>query len=524
MAKRGNTPSILIADDSPGTLDALSMMLEGQGYDVRTAADGRLALESARSNPPDLVLLDIRMPEMDGYEVCRRLKEDENLRDVPVIFLSALDEPEDKLEGFAAGGVDYIPKPFHAQEVLARAQTHLELRQYQKELEQTNRALQQAIEELKTAEVERDRSEHARRENESRTEAIVEAAVEGIIVIDERGIVSLFNPAASRLFGYAPGEIIGRNVSMLMPPEHAEAHDEYLARFLRTGKRRLIGGRREVDGLRKDGSRIPIELSVNEMPLGEGRFFIGAARDIRDRKRAEEALRLDEERLEALLTLSQKDELSEEELADHALEEAVRLTQSKVGYLHFLGPDETTLQLYTWSAGALKMCTAEKTSHYPLEKAGIWADCVRLRKPAMHNDYQSFPDKKGYPEGHFPVLRHLSVPVFDGDRIVAVAGVGNKEEPYDEADIRQLSLFMNGMWTILERKRVEEELRRGTEELEAFNKAMVGRETRIIGMKEEINRLCGELGREPPYPPVWREPEPRDGLGGSPETAEGSQA
>ncbi len=123
-------------------------MLTAQGYKVRTAISGTLALKSARKHPPDLILLDIRMPELDGYQVCEQLKADERTRDVPVIFISALDQVQDKVKAFSLGGVDYITKPFQEQEVLARVETHLALRKAQKNLEETNTQLRRANDEL----------------------------------------------------------------------------------------------------------------------------------------------------------------------------------------------------------------------------------------------------------------------------------------------------------------------------------------------------------------------------------------
>jgi hypothetical protein len=105
----------------------------------------------------------------------------------------------------------------------------------------------------------------------------------------------------------------------------------------------------------------------------------------------------------------------------------------------------------------LKTCSSANDAHYPLDKAGVWADSVRFRKPVIHNDYQNLAEKKGYPEGHFHLVRHLGVPIFNGDRIVGVTGVGNKEEPYNETDAIQINLFMNSMWRILRQKRTEEE-------------------------------------------------------------------
>jgi sigma-B regulation protein RsbU (phosphoserine phosphatase) len=136
--------SILIVDDAPANLRLLSQMLSKRGYGVRAATSGKRALASVRKAPPDLILLDIKMPSMDGYEVCRRLKADPSTRNIPVIFISALDEIQDKVQAFATGGVDYVTKPFQIEEVMARAETHLALRRLQKQLRDANRQLQEA--------------------------------------------------------------------------------------------------------------------------------------------------------------------------------------------------------------------------------------------------------------------------------------------------------------------------------------------------------------------------------------------
>jgi signal transduction histidine kinase len=126
--------NLLIVDDTPANLQLLSDLLLKRGYIVRAAISGKLALEAVRNYPPDLILLDIMMPEMNGYQVCAELKSSEQLRDIPVIFMSALGETADKVQAFEAGGVDYICKPFQCEEVEARVKTHLELRRQKLEL------------------------------------------------------------------------------------------------------------------------------------------------------------------------------------------------------------------------------------------------------------------------------------------------------------------------------------------------------------------------------------------------------
>ncbi len=131
-----NTANILVVDDMPANLHLLARMLSERGYQVRPVASGARALEAVQARLPDLILLDISMPEMDGYTVCERLKADERTRDIPILFLSALSETGDKVKAFAVGGEDYITKPFQVEEVLARVQTHLAMRNLRENLKQ----------------------------------------------------------------------------------------------------------------------------------------------------------------------------------------------------------------------------------------------------------------------------------------------------------------------------------------------------------------------------------------------------
>jgi sigma-B regulation protein RsbU (phosphoserine phosphatase) len=133
---------ILIVDDTPANLRLLSQMLKEQGYQVRPVPDGHLALAAAKAKSPDLILLDIRMPGMSGYQVCERLKAEAPTKDTPIIFISALDAVEEKVKAFTVGGVDYITKPFHFEEVLARVQTHLSIRRLQAQLEDANQKME----------------------------------------------------------------------------------------------------------------------------------------------------------------------------------------------------------------------------------------------------------------------------------------------------------------------------------------------------------------------------------------------
>jgi putative two-component system response regulator len=144
--------SILVVDDTVANLRLLQEMLSESGYDVRPCPNGAMALRAAASDPPDLVLLDINMPEMDGYEVCERLHASDTGATIPVIFISALNETHDKLEAFRRGGVDYITKPFQFEEVRARVETHLTIQRYREQLEAQNTHLEDMVE-MKSREI-----------------------------------------------------------------------------------------------------------------------------------------------------------------------------------------------------------------------------------------------------------------------------------------------------------------------------------------------------------------------------------
>ncbi len=178
-------------------------------------------------------------------------------------------------------------------------------------------------------------------------------------------------------------------------------------------------------------------------------------------RQAEKAAKLNESRLETLLQLYQMtgDHLSE--IAEFVMEQAVRLTNSTIGYIAFLNDDETVLTMHAWSKLARKQCRIQdKPIEYAVAETGLWGEAVRQRRPVITNDYPAeCPFKKGIPEGHVPIQRHMNVPCFDGNRIVVLAGVGNKQSDYNESDVLQLNLLMMGMWRIIQRKRAEEALR-----------------------------------------------------------------
>lgn len=306
--------TILIVDDVPGNIDILGGILADE-YTVKVATNGRKALQLAESVQPALILLDIMMPEMNGYEVCRCLKQNPATRDIPVIFVTALSDSGDEEKGFAVGAVDYLTKPINPPVALARAKIHLALRQAHLELERWNSSLQ--------------------------------------------------------------------------------------------------------------------------------------ARVLQDYKRQKAQLRLYE-----------MDQASCNDLLDAALEEVLPLTNSSIGYIYQYDEGSRLFTLYAWSSSVMPECRImHKQTIYELDKTGLWGEAVRQRKPIITNDYAALnPYKKGCPEGHVPLIRHLNLPIFRHQKIVAVVGVGNKPTEYDDDDVRQLELFLNSTWNSVERRKAQDEL------------------------------------------------------------------
>jgi diguanylate cyclase (GGDEF)-like protein/PAS domain S-box-containing protein len=207
------TAKILVVDDAPDNLRVLSATLGNQGYEVRCAKNGSMALAGALASPPDLILLDINMPDMNGYEVCQQIKADERTREIPVIFLSAFDDALDKVKAFKAGGVDYITKPFQAEEVLARIEIQLNLQLAKTEIQKLNADLEQRVQQrtaqleaanqaLQRENIDRKQAERLLQESEERFASILNSlddVVWSISVNNDR--VLYLNPAAADVYG-----------------------------------------------------------------------------------------------------------------------------------------------------------------------------------------------------------------------------------------------------------------------------------------------------------------------------------
>ena len=189
-------------------------------------------------------------------------------------------------------------------------------------------------------------------------------------------------------------------------------------------------------------------------------FVMGTFQDITDRKRAEARAARDSLRTEFLLELHQRaPQLSDRELFDYVLDRAVRLTDSAIGFFHQVSEDQRTIILTTWNDAAQQSCTVPHETHYPVNEAGNWVDCIREQRPVIYNDYATSPHRHGLPTGHAPVSRFMTIPVVHEGRVRIIFGVGNKPADYDQDDIDQLQVVANELHKIMTQRAAQQQLR-----------------------------------------------------------------
>ncbi|MGJ5634685.1 ATP-binding response regulator [Nostoc sp. CALU 1950] len=261
---------ILVIDDTPENLNLLSAMLTEQGYKVRSVTKGSTGLRGANAVPPDLILLDVNMPEMNGYEVCQHLKANDRTREIPVIFISALGDVLDKVKAFAVGGVDYITKPFQLEEVLARIENHLTIWKLQQQLQAQNERLQQEISDRAKAE------EKFTKVFRSSPNPIAIATISEARFID-------VNPSFLKMSGYLLEEVIGYTVAELNLGKDAVAIAQTIQLLSDTGS--LYN--QEFEFSTKSGEVKTILLSIELIDLGGVQCALLIANDITERKRLE---------------------------------------------------------------------------------------------------------------------------------------------------------------------------------------------------------------------------------------------
>lgn len=521
---------ILIVEDTVIIRLGMRKALEPAGYEIYEAGDGREGLLMAQAHRPDLILLDVDMPHINGIEVCRRIKANPELKHTFIAIVSGSRvDSESQIEGLNSGADAYIARPIPGRELLARVQALLRIKQAEdaarereSELyalirnnidgmllvdeqgcalfanpaacELLNRPLNDLIGqqiglplvtgdfaeieirraggEWRTVELRvapmvwRDTPAHLialrditwRKQMQQELDSlrqfnaeIVQNIGEGIAIDDLSGQFVFVNPAGAAMLGYTPQELIGKHYSDIIPSE-AMPHIAEVDGLRAQG----ISNRYEINLQRKDGSLLSVLVNGSPRYTAEGRFTgtMAVFTDISEIKRSQLLL---EARIRLMAFAP---EHSIEEVLQKTLDEVGNLLNSSIGFFHFLLEDQSTLALQAWSTRTLQeFCSAKgKGLHYPLDWAGVWADCIRERRAVVHNDYANLPNRRGLPEGHAELRREVVVPIFRADKIVAILGVGNKPTDYTPYDVEIATYMADVAWEVIALRQAQQAL------------------------------------------------------------------
>ncbi|SMF03937.1 PAS domain S-box protein [Desulfovibrio gilichinskyi] len=312
-------------------------------------------------------------------------------------------------------------------------------------------------------------SEVALRKSEEKFSNIFEASPDAILLLDKDSRIFDCNKKAIQVFGSSKEELLENtflNFSPQCQPDGQNSRELVLSNIslVLSGTQLYFPWKQQL----KDGTLLDCEVSFRPIKIGNEILVLCIICDYTERFRAQKKIELDEIRFEALYNLSKMRDKTSSEILEFVLEAAVLITESDIGYIYFVNEDETELTLHAWSRNVMPQCAVvEYPVVYKVENTGLWGEAVRLRRPTITNDYANCSEKRGMPEGHVPVIRHMNIPLFDNDRIVILAGVGNKSSDYTQEDVNQLTLLMEGMWQILRRKKADEALLHSYEELES---------------------------------------------------------
>jgi PAS domain S-box-containing protein len=474
---------VLYVDDDPALLEIGKIYLQKyEDFTITTLPSAKQALDSLETETFDAIISDYQMPHMDGIEFLIEVRRSGN--QIPFILFTGRGREEVVIKALNEGADFYLQKGGDPKSQFTELAHKIKQAIKQRNLESNIRNLK-------------------RREAD-----IINFLPDATLAINSEGIIIAWNRAMEELTGLCSSEMIGKGNYEYALPFYHERRPILLDLVIREDPETYA----KYPSIKRDGNFLSAEITIPHFHEGTGASLwftasplydnqgvvIGAIesiREITEIKRAEAELRLDESRLEALLQLNQIIDKPLQDITHFALEQAVLLTESTIGYIAFVNEEESELTMHAWSKVAMEECQIqEKHIQYQVSSTGLWGEPLRQRCPVITNDFAATnPLKKGTPDGHVHLIRHLGIPVFDGDRIVIIAGVGNKSDNYGPSDIRQLELLMGGMWTILQRKHVELTLLKNNEELHAAYEELSATEEELRSNLHEITQYKESL-------------------------------
>lgn len=445
-----NNKTILLVEDEIVIGTSEKKQLEILGYKVVWVTNGHDAFNEVKNyhDRIDLILMDIDLGEgIDGTETAKEILKN---FDIPVLFLSSHTEKEivDKTEKITSYG--YLVKNSGITVLDASIKMAFKLFEANRKEKIKSQALL---------------------ESELKYRRLIDNSPDILYIFSSTRGGIFYSPRVEALLGYKL-DYLYSNPFLWNKSIHPDDIEQVKRSIQQSSKSKSFSVEYRI--LDASGSwRWFHDRSIEQRTIDNEIIIEGIVSDITERKRTEKAIKLNEARLESLLRINQHPAQNVQALLDFVLDEAIKLTESKIGYIYFYSEEKEEFVLNTWSKEVMNQCkTVERQTIYKLEKTGIWGEAVRQRKPIMINDFlKDNPLKKGFPQGHAALNKFLTIPVFSGGQIVAVVGVANKHYDYDESDIRQLTLMMDYVWKIVQRKKIEYELIEAKESAEKANRS-----------------------------------------------------
>ncbi|MCD4694765.1 MAG: response regulator [Bacteroidales bacterium] len=435
---------ILAIDDQADNLTTIKAVIKSHMTDckVLTAPSGSEGLKIAKEEQPDTILLDIIMPGMDGYEVCKRLKEDELTKYIPIVMITAIKTDSDsRVYGLNTGADAFLSKPIDPIELTAQVNVMLRIKEAEDKLRAEKELLDQKVKE-RTKDL---------KKSEELNRSITQTAADAIISINADGIIMSWNNAAEKIFGYSSSEMMNRELLEIIPDKYKAGHEHCIIQLKRGSSEKLIGKTIELTALRKDGTEFPIELSLSSWETGPQNNYTGIIRDITERKRAEQ--------IQKILY-----NISNAAISSGNLKKLISLIQIELGtiidttnfYVALYNPKTDTL--------SLPFITDEKneSQHFPAGKT-LTKYVIKTQKSFLGTkEAIKKLEKSGEIEKFGPDSKiWLGVPLIIEGKITGVFAVQSytDEFAYDESDMEILEFIADQISISIERKKAEQGLK-----------------------------------------------------------------
>ncbi|MBU1679319.1 MAG: PAS domain S-box protein [Bacteroidetes bacterium] len=427
---------ILVVEDEGIVAENLATTISDMGYEVvGRAVSAEEAVKKALELEPDLILMDIVLKgNKNGIDASQEIKKK---KDIPIIFLTAYSDISFIDKAKSIEPYAYIVKPFQPRQLLASIEMALYKSRMEKKLQETQEWFSITLKSIGDC----------------------------VIATDSKGYVKFMNTVAEAVTGWNMDDAVGKLVNVvynIINEETGEPAEDPVTRVIREGT--VAGLPNHTLLITKDGTKIHIDDSGAPIRDDRGNIIgvVLVFQDITERKRAEDEIKLNETRLRLQLELHKLMDAPQQQILDFVNEAILKTVQSKFAFIGLMDDSESVMTIHAWSKDTMVQCAIDdKPMHFPISGSGIWGNCVRERKPIIINNYDvSHPNKKSYPAGHVPIKRFLGVPIFDGDKIVAVGAVANKETDYIDSDVTAITVLLNKTWEIFRRKRAEQILQK----------------------------------------------------------------